>query len=167
MAAWLKIALCLLESYALAFVAMYLWKLCAAVPIMLKERDLEIARLTPSRSPDFRGLGTISIVQTVIQPNGELAVSVNALLEVRYLGGEQGDTSIHSVQLHLLNPKGHSIIVDHVWPLNARVMSRRFNLAIDNLDQTKFSAAQKSGLQWKFTFKDIHDRPFESEVFPG
>jgi hypothetical protein len=38
------VALCLIESYAITFAAIYVWKLVGVVPIMLHERDEDISQ---------------------------------------------------------------------------------------------------------------------------
>jgi hypothetical protein len=45
-----KLAVCLLESYALAFTGVYLWKFFAAVPALLRERDRTINTLANENS---------------------------------------------------------------------------------------------------------------------
>src|ERR1700719_3794878 len=48
------IAICLLEAYGIVFAALYGWKVIAAIPILLHDRDATIAELNPLDMPAFR-----------------------------------------------------------------------------------------------------------------
>jgi len=52
-----------------------------------------------------------------------------------------------------------------VWSLNARVLERRFTFTFEAVNARNFTDAEKSGLQFQFTFKDIFDKDYESDIY--
>jgi hypothetical protein len=167
-----KLALALAESYTLAFVAIYAWKLLAVVPMMLGERDgviairdRRIAELTRPQSSPFRAQ-----ILDLSLSNGSynLAASrleVSVLAEFRNLHGP--NTSIHSFQLWLLvDPPIASIAQPQARELDSgRVWKERFAFAIHQIVSEQAERALKPMSRWKVTFKDVYDTPYESEIF--
>ncbi len=135
--------------------------------LQIEQKTRRIAELETPPAAFSAIIRNLQITSTALGMDQRLTVAVLAIFEVRYLGNEPGDTSIHGVQLHLRTLNLDSLVVDHIWPLNARLMERRFALDFKGVVANDFANAQKVGLRWQFSFKDIFDRGYESAIYLG
>jgi hypothetical protein len=168
-----KVALCLIESYTLVFVAIFMWKLFQSVPLLLGERDAkilsseqEIAKLNAVLvAPKFRT--ELKTVGLIYRPHQQ--TTFHATVNIRNISGEQ--TTLHDLTLSCV--RGPAIVLTNpdrryllppAEPLEHGT-SREGNLVfmVHTPMQPEEVEALK-GTQWQFAFKDIRGQRYGSDI---
>jgi hypothetical protein len=161
----LTVATCLIEAYGMVFAAIYGWKVIAAIPMLLHERDATIVELKPSSLPVFRAVIEQMNASAINYDSAHSILKIWALVQVRALGTPP-ETNIHGIQLWFLSdPQHRSREVGVHRRFDGRVLRRREEFIFDEISFDQAGKATLPGSKWKLTFKDVYDKEYESEVF--
>jgi hypothetical protein len=159
------IAVCLLEAYAIVFAAIYGWKVIAAIPMLLHERDAAIAQLEPPSVPPFRAVIEQMNASASNYDSAHSTLKIWALVQVRSLSSPP-ETNVHSMQLWFLGDPPFGSRTGGVHRrFDGRVLRRQEEFVLDGISFDQAGKATLPGSKWKLTFKDVYDKEYESEVF--
>ena len=133
--------------------------------LQIVAHEKRIAELTAPRPIHFRAfIQGLTFTSMTYQITAGQPLSVGVVLHVRYFGDDE--MSVHSVRLHLEQPfVATSNIFQGPRPLTGRVWVERIGFTFASVVQDQARNAQLPGSRWKFTFQDVYDNEYESEIF--
>ena len=153
------IAVCVLESYAPVFVAIYAWKAIAAVPLLLNERNATIERLEDSQRPRFLCMiQTMSIYEHHATPFERQTtptmarLNISLQLQIRSLGAPP--TTMHDFTLHLLGERPMTLPDGSRMQVATGALAERSFYYDPPMIGGEQSAQIRSASEWKMTFKE-------------